>query len=331
MRAAPKTVLIYVGLDLVGDGLMKLPFVRAARAAFPDAHITWLAGKGRTVYASSLAPLVKGLIDEVIEDAGIGTNWSELLTRPLPGRRFDVIIDTQRRVLTSLILRRIRHGAFISSCANYLLSSAKPPSGIQKPPLMVHQMLQLLEAATGKPPQLNAQLGIDPDVEADAARRLPQGRSYVGLAPGAGGKHKCWPLDRYIALGQKQAELGRTPVVFLGPDEQDWTDALRQALPTAIFPLEKTSSPLLTIALARRCSAVVANDAGPGHMMAAEEVPMVSLWGPTDPSKATPITPYLILIHAMEFGGAAMTDIPYAAVETAVEKALLMKAAPAGV
>ncbi|WP_232302628.1 hypothetical protein [Elstera litoralis] len=29
-------VLVYVGLDLMGDGLMKLPFVRALRAAFPE-------------------------------------------------------------------------------------------------------------------------------------------------------------------------------------------------------------------------------------------------------------------------------------------------------
>ena len=50
----PETILVYVGLDLMGDGLMKLPFVRALRNAFPDARITWLAGKGRTVYAHEL-------------------------------------------------------------------------------------------------------------------------------------------------------------------------------------------------------------------------------------------------------------------------------------
>ncbi len=325
MNETPRTVLIYVGLDLVGDGLMKLPFVRAVRAAFPQAHITWLAGKGRTVYGGTLAPLVKGLIDEVIEEAGIGTAWSELKRRPLPGRHFDLIIDTQRRFLTTLILRRIRHRRFISGCAGYLLSSATPPQGKTKPPLMVHQMLQLLEAATGASPQLNASLGIDPAIEAEADRLLPPGPDYIGLAPGAGGKHKCWPLERYAALARKQAELGRIPVIFLGPDEQDWAAGLRADLPSALFPLEKTSSPLLTIALARRCRATVANDAGPGHMMAAAEVPLVSLWGPTDPAKATPITPHLILIHASEFGGAAMTDIPYETVEAAVQSARLMR------
>ena len=48
-RTAVTTVLVYVGLDLIGDGLIKLPFVRALRRAYPDAHLTWLAGKRRTV------------------------------------------------------------------------------------------------------------------------------------------------------------------------------------------------------------------------------------------------------------------------------------------
>ena len=46
MHAAPKSILVYVGLDRFGDGLMKLPFVRALRSTWPEAHVTWLAGKG---------------------------------------------------------------------------------------------------------------------------------------------------------------------------------------------------------------------------------------------------------------------------------------------
>src|ERR1700730_14403485 len=95
-------ILVYSGLELLGDGLMKLPFVRTLRKAWPAARITWLAGKGRTVYAGALQPLVRDCLDEVIEAAGIGIAARELLHRPLPGRRFELVIDTQRRVLTTL-------------------------------------------------------------------------------------------------------------------------------------------------------------------------------------------------------------------------------------
>ena len=66
----PASVMVYVGLDRVGDGLLKLPFVRGLRHAFPAATITWVAGKETSVYASTLAPVVSGLLDEVIEKCG---------------------------------------------------------------------------------------------------------------------------------------------------------------------------------------------------------------------------------------------------------------------
>ena len=100
--------MVYVGFDRLGDGLLKLPFVRGLRSAYPDAHITWLAGKENSVYGGVMADLATGQIDEVIEYAGIGVKPGKLLRRipegPLRGRRFDLIIDTQRTLWTSLSL-----------------------------------------------------------------------------------------------------------------------------------------------------------------------------------------------------------------------------------
>jgi ADP-heptose:LPS heptosyltransferase len=45
--------LVYVGFDRVGDGLLKLPFARGLRVAYPDARITWLAGREDSVYSGS--------------------------------------------------------------------------------------------------------------------------------------------------------------------------------------------------------------------------------------------------------------------------------------
>ncbi|MTJ80113.1 MAG: glycosyltransferase family 9 protein [Telmatospirillum sp.] len=323
MANPPFSILVYVGLDLVGDGLMKLPFLRALRAAYPDAHVTWLAGQGKTVYAGVLAPLVAGLVDDVIEDARIGIRWWELLLpRPLKGRRFDLVIDTQRRVMTTLILRRIRHGCFISGAADWHLSDLRPAKGTPRPAAMIRQMLALLEIAHGQAARPDAPLRLDPAILAEAERRLPDGPLYVGLAPGAGGKHKCWPLENYIALAMRQVKAGRVPVIFLGPGERDWEDEIRDAVPGALLPLDKGASPVLTIALATRLAVAVANDSGAGHMLAAAGVPQISLFGPTSPEKFAPVTPNLTILRAQSFGGEGMESIPLIAVAEAIDAQL---------
>lgn len=329
----PGSVLVYVGLDLVGDGLIKLPFVRALRNAFPDARITWLAGKGKSVYAHGLAPLVRGLIDEVVEEADIGRRWTQAFGRPLQGtplegRRFDLVIDTQRRVGTTVVLWRIPHGCFISGAADYLLSSRRPPQRGAKPPAMVRQLLDLVELAAGRPADTSGELPSDPRHDDLAAALLPAGRRYIGLAPGAGGKHKCWPLARYLDLAEAQLAAGRVPVIFLGPEEGDWAAEVAERLPAALLPLQSEAvqrvgpSPLVTIALAQRLTLAVANDAGVGHMMAAANCPLVSLFGPTPPEKFAPVVGQARILRAQDYGGEAMELIPLAAVEQAVEDLL---------
>lgn len=324
----PESILVYVGIDAIGDGLMKLPFVRALRAAFPRARVTWLAGKGETVYGRTLAPLVAGLVDEVVE-APVGSRVAELFgPRPLGGRRFDLVVDTQRRGLTTLILRRIRHGTFLSATAGYLFSDRKP-AVVAKPPAMVGQLLALAELAAGHPCDSPAPIASDPAAEALAAELLPSGSRYAGFAPGAGSRDKCWPLDRFVAVARSMEAEGMVPVFILGPDEGDLVEPVRAALPAARLPLQSgvAVTPMLTIALARRLAAAVANDSGAGHLLAAADTPLVSLFGPTPAAKFAPMTQRLTVLTAQYWGGEDMAAIPADAVCLALRE--MMDISPA--
>jgi ADP-heptose:LPS heptosyltransferase len=325
----PSTVLVYVGLDFIGDALMKMPFVVALRQAFPEARITWLAGKGRTVFRRELAPLAEGLIDEVIEDAGIGSHWSEIRARPLGGRRFDLVVDTQRRFLTTLLLRRIPARRFVSGAANFLLSDARPPAGYARPAELIRQLLDLVDLAAGRRIEAPRFELRAPEFVAAATRLLPDGAVHVGFVPGssAGRAEKRWPLDRYVALARMQAARGRVPVFVLGPEEAAWRDEIAAAVPGARFPLQEESGtdargPLLTIALAARLAAAVSNDSGGGHLVAAGGVPLVSLWGPSVMAKAPPQSPRLITVDAREFASTSMDAIPIERVDAALEALL---------
>jgi ADP-heptose:LPS heptosyltransferase len=318
------SILVYVGLDLVGDGLMKLPFARSLRANWPSARIVWCAGKGPSAFAGSLRPIVAGLIDETIENAGFGSHLSEIFGRPLDGRSFDLVIDTQRRLSTTLAVRRVRHRRFVSGTASFLLSDGRPKEAA-KPRAMHGQLLQLIEAAGGDPALAAPRLQLPADTIAAASMLLPEGPVYVGLAPGAGNRAKSWPFERYVELARSLP--GAVPVFILGPDEKDWIEACR-AVPGAILPLQDAAtrglspSPILTIALAQRLAASVANDSGGGHMLAAGDRPLVSLFGPTDPAKFAPAARMLTVLRAQDFGGVAMDAIPLEAVRAALQSSM---------
>jgi ADP-heptose:LPS heptosyltransferase len=243
-----------------------------------------------------MADLAAGLIDEIIENAGVGLSpWELLLGHsrgPIQGRRFDLIIDTQRIFWTSLSVRRIPHDVFILPAARFLLSSKKPPKGYRFPKSMQRQLLDLLELASGKefPTPRTLDLDLGQNLKDAAERLLPDGPVYIGFAPGSGGPPKCWPLENFIQLARGQGARGRVPVFLLGPKETGWFDHIKAALPDALFPLQDDAiqrdfgfSPMLTIALSERFAAAVSNDSGAGHMFAVGGRPVVILYGVTAP------------------------------------------------
>lgn len=327
---AIESVLIYVMEDTVGDGLFKLAFLREVRRRLPAARITWCAGVGASSYAGILFPLTKGLADEVIERAGIGARPAGLIgASPLGGRRFDLIIDTQTNLLRSLAARRIRHGLFVSASAGYRLSDRRPPRGTARPRHLIGFMTALLDLAVPVPGDdvATPALELDAGLRALAARLLPAGPTYIGIAPGAGDKAKIWPLENFIAIARDQAAKGRVPVFLLGPDEILWRDDIAKAVPEARFPEWETAAqaargPLLTIALAERLSAAVANDSGAGHMLAAGGVALVSLFSKHEAEKYAPTVTRGRVVDSKSFGDTDPGLIPVEAVIDALEALL---------
>ena len=259
-------VLVYSMGEVIGDGLIKLPFVAGVRAAYPDAEVTWCAAKGSTVYAGPLKRVVEHAIDQV------------LLGPPRSGARWDLVIDTQQNAARTLSAWRAGR-RLVSGAAGWrrLVGPARWPEPL------VERLQALLE--TARPGAALTPIALsDPRAAAAAEALLSPGPRYVGFAPGAGGREKRWPLDRFIALAERATQAGCTPVFFVGPDEAEAIPEVRRALPCALLPeADRTDAypdvrgPLLVIALAGRLQAAVANDAGPGHMFAAGGAPLLSL------------------------------------------------------
>lgn len=320
-----QTILIYSMGEVIGDGLIKLPFIAGLRAAFPQARITWCAAKGETVYAGPLKGVVAGYIDEILTDGPTGDAPLDVLpwVKPFGGRAFDLVIDTQENLRRSLVARRAAKGPFISAAAQ-----ARKPGW---PAAVVARLARLLDLATdgaGAPRPLAL---ANPDAAEAARTLLPTARLggpvYIGLAPGAGGQDKRWPLERYLDLARRIEASGRKAVFFFGPDEADDAQAAREAVPAALFPekdrtdgFPQVKGPMLAIALAGRLTAAVANDAGPGHMLAAGGAPLLSLQKTHRKAvKFRPAARHLEVLVAEDYGQ-DMAALPLDAVEAALQR-----------
>jgi len=340
--AGIESILVYVSSgvdDALGENLLKLPMLLALAEQFPAARISWVPGTSGFMFLErQLAPLVGGRIHEFITDLAIPVEpWAGLRARhPILARRFDLVIDTQRYLGRTLFLRRIPHRRFVSGTWRYFWSDRRPPRGLPlRPPRLVDKLTGLVAAAAGRPVTVANPIPVPAAWRRRAAALLPDGPCYVGLAPGLGNKAsgKGWPLESFLALARRQLERGRVPVMVLGPGERDWRAPVRAALPDALLPdldSGEAAGPALSVALAGRLAAAVANDSGAGHLLASGGAPMVSLFGPTRPEKYAPFARALVIVKAQDFGSGRMADIPVDAVAAALERQVAIGPARAG-
>ena len=109
------------------------------------------------------------------------------------------------------------------------------------------------------------------------------------LTAGGGWAAKHWPAKRYGELAVELKGMG-FEVVVNAPRKDD-------ALATEVVEASGGAARVVVcnvtglIALMRRMSLLVGGDSGPMHMAAALGVPVVALFGPTDPARNGPRGP----------------------------------------
>jgi ADP-heptose:LPS heptosyltransferase len=326
---------VLVDREGLGDALLRLPFLRAVKRAWPDRPVWWISSH-ETAMAHELAPWSGVFIDRAIEHAGLAKPWREMVARLRALPPFDLVFDTRDR-LASVVMARLllSHRGFYASQPYDLLSTSSPPRGSARPSGIAARMLSLVEAASGAPADWRGDFEIGSAATHLAMWRLPDGPSYVGLAVGGGGR-ESWPLASYIALAERLELSGRTPVFLIGPQQRSLVEVLRASVPSALFPEADPIDPDITlrplelaIAIGRRLAAAVADDSGIGHLLALVGTPLVSLFGPTDADRRRPFTSRGVVVSAQDLGGTTMEAIPVEPVFAAVEALIAGRAATA--
>ncbi len=139
----------------------------------------------------------------------------------------------------------------------------------------------------------------DQGLELNAPPEVTNGGAVTGpivVHPGSGGIDKCWPIERYERLIGVLTERGRRVLPLLGEAEaerwpKDRLDHWARQVGAKVFGTLQELHDALTGA-----SAYLGNDSGPTHLAAQMGLPTVALFGPTDPTRWTPIGPAVTVL-----------------------------------
>ena len=112
----------------------------------------------------------------------------------------------------------------------------------------------------------------------------------VALHAGAVTEFRRWPVARFGALARELEERGFSVLLVGGPNDREVSQAVVEG--AGLRPernLAATGSLPVTAAILERMAAVVANDGGVMHLAAAQGIPVVGIFGPTNPHLFGPL------------------------------------------
>ena len=121
-----KKILVFSNGEKIGDGIIKLQLLHEIKTRLPDYKLYWLTNKGKTVYSSTLKFIASNYIDEILDQANLSPFfWNKISKKyNLETDFFDYILDTQKSVIRTIALKRIKHKNFISGSVNGFFSTS---------------------------------------------------------------------------------------------------------------------------------------------------------------------------------------------------------------
>jgi heptosyltransferase-2 len=294
----------------LGDAAMSVPAVRAVKAGRPDARVT-------IAVQEKIAPVWK-LVPEV--DAIIPLPASRLLSSVRLLRRepsFDVAIvfpNSVRAALESWLTRIPRRVGYRGHGRRWLLNQIVPV--LRKPGPPKHHALRFLRIAR--------ECGADTfDFDRSLAgvhNSTPNGQIAIngqpikiGLCPGAEyGPAKRWLPKRFAEAAEKVS--ARSPVqwiLFGTPRDATVGDQIAAALGDhCVNRIGQTTLEQLIDEL-RECRLLLTNDTGTMHLAASLGVPVVAIFGSTEPRLTGPLgIGHIVLRHHVECSPCFLRECP---------------------
>lgn len=275
--------ILVISLTNLGDVILTTPVMSALRKRFPEAFISVLIGPKAEM-------LLKGseTINRVVIYNKKFLSWAEKwkMVLKLKEEKFDLVVDLRNTAIPLIIQAKTWEGIRLF-----------PSREIQmrKRHLERLQFLNILDDQN----HFNFFSELE---KKSAAEKLKQNgidfeKSYVAIAPGAGSYLKRWNVERFGEVLRMLKAKNKQVVIVGSEAEKELGEKIKSQSTQNIF----NSCGLLTLrelaALIRYAALVIACDSAIMHLANEQDVPVVSIFGPTDDQKYARFSPKTRIIR----------------------------------
>ncbi|HUS40889.1 MAG TPA: lipopolysaccharide heptosyltransferase II [Pirellulales bacterium] len=279
----------------VGDAVMATPTLRALRNHYSSAKLT---GVMRPAIAETLAGLP--WLDEVVLFDPRATDHSIRslpLLRRLRADRPDMAVllpNSLRAGILGWLSGASRRVGYAQYGRGPLLTDKSKRKKVGRrfaptPTMDCYLKLAYLLGCPAEPPRTELRTLSEDEAAADRVWQqleLPPGNEVVVVNTGAAyGAAKNWPVDHIVELSlQLVRQRNMAILIICGPQERQTALEItsRTNHPRIKCLADQTVSIGLSKACIRRSRLLISTDSGPRHFAAAFDVPVVTLYGPTD-------------------------------------------------
>lgn len=264
----------------MGELLLSLPAVHAAREAFPKAQITLLVQQG-------LEPLIEGHpdVDRILTcspEEGKGWVGAFRVARRLRKERFDsaIILNPTKLFHVAAFLAGIPTRIGYHRKLGVLLTLSIPDTKVFRNHHEVNYNLELVRLLGIPASPSTLHLPTDPEKESQAqqlmnACGIALGHHPIAIHPWTSNPQKSWPLESFGEVTRLLQKSGHTIVVIGGPESIHSMDEAKPMFSTGYINLVGRVPLGILPALLKQCAVLVSNDSGPVHVAAAVGTPTV--------------------------------------------------------
>jgi len=309
--------ILIVRLSAMGDIIHSMPAVSALRRHRPDVFIGWAVEERWAPLLTSHSPQhgpPRREAQQPLADAVHCVNLKRWKAAPLASetrqaisafrtelraQHYDAAIDLQGAIRSAVLAKM--------SGAPKLVGEARPREYPARwwfdqkiETRGVHVIEQAHEVICGfldqQLPISQTEFPCDVAAEQWADGLVRDRKPFAILNPGAGWGAKCWPAERYGMVAVALKKNGIASFVNVGPGEAHLGAEVVARANGAAEVVQCSISQL--ISLTRRAALFIGGDTGPMHLASALQIPVVAIFGPTDPKRNGPFnSPSIVLRH----------------------------------